>query len=191
MSPVQELCSSILVRTERLWIAPLRPSDFERYCDIVCNAATGQFDDEFPKSLFVAMMAFQESMDRPPFSTEGWNEYGVFEDNVGLVGLLSHCESRSMDGLSLSHVGFHFHPDCHGRGWATESVCGLLDALSHQGIGRVECLVHPDNLRSLALLGRIGFQKIGFNQERNEILMGLCLGQRSEPYRIAISTFGS
>ena len=165
------LCDLVpLVQTSRLRIDSLRPECFDAYCEIVCHEDTGRFDDEFPKSLDAADESFQESMEREPFSSEGWNEYGVFTEQGDLVGVVSHCERLCEDGLVRSRMGYHFHPDRQGKGYATEAVRALLTTLFEQGSHEVECVVHPLNERSIALLCRLDFRQVSFDPRANEEL---------------------
>lgn len=168
MSPVVE--SSLVVRTSRLFIAALQSSHFAEYCEIVCHESTGRFDEEFPKSQDQAKESFEESLERGPFTTDSWNEYGVFDPAGNLVGLLSHLDTICESGELQSRMGYHFHPAFQGRGYATEAVGGLLEALFGQGIRSVECVVHPANEPSVALLKRCGFALFGFDPAQNELI---------------------
>ena len=163
-----------LVQTERLRIGVLQSELFASYCEIVCDPNTGLYDEEFPKSKEEALQSLQESISTEPFSTEEWNEYGVYSDTE-LVGVISHRESTGSDGRLHSHMGYHFHAGFQGRGFATEAVRGLLSILSEQGICDVECVVHPENTPSLALLKRIGFAQAGFDASANEIVFQYAL----------------
>lgn len=61
-----------------------------------------------------------------------------------------------------NEIGFLFHRDVWGQGLAREAVGALLrygfDALN---FAKVRADVDPNNLRSLALLERLGFQRTG------------------------------
>ena len=167
---MNESLSGILLQTARLRIETLRAELFPDYCAIVCNSDTGLYDEEFPKSLEDAYSAFLESIERDPFSSDGWNEYGVFRDSGELVGLLSHCEFGNEFEVTHMRMGYHFNPDFRGQGYATEAVAALIDALFEQGSPRIECIVHPDNRPSLALLERLNFRCTTFNADCNELL---------------------
>lgn len=176
MSPVSSeivFDSEILIRSKRLVLRPLAQEHFASYCQIVCDESTGQFDEEFPKTTRQARESFEESISQEPFSFESWNEYGVFEEQGPLVGLVSHFDSASPDGSRKSRVGYHFHPSFLGRGYATEAVGSLTSLLREQGAHRVECVVHPANIPSVSLLKRLGFSLGGFNPQDNELIYTL------------------
>lgn len=172
MSPVSSeilFDSGVLVRSKRLVLRPLAQEHFPDYCQIVCNASTGEFDEEFPKSPQQARESFEESISQEPLSVDSWNEYGVFEEEGQLVGLVSHFDSVSPDCTRKSRVGYHFHPLFLGRGYATEAVGSLTSLLREQGTQMVECVVHPANIPSVSLLKRLGFSLGGFNPQDNEL----------------------
>lgn len=164
-----ELDPAVLVRTERLRIGVLHSELLSSYCEIVCDPSTGLFDEEFPKSSDEAYQSLQESASTEPFTVEEWNEYGVFADST-LVGVISHRDFPGDDGRMRSRMGYHFHAGFQGRGFATEAVRGLVQTLCENGINEIECVVHPDNTPSLALLRRLGFAQVGFNAAVNEVV---------------------
>lgn len=58
-------------------------------------------------------------------------------------------------------IGWHFHPDAQGNGFASESAAAVL-ALAHAtGIPRVVAVTHPDNVASQAVAVRIGMRPAG------------------------------
>lgn len=58
-------------------------------------------------------------------------------------------------------IGWHFHPDAWGNGFATEAAAAVL-ALAHAGgIRRVVAVTHPDNSASQAVAQRIGMRRVG------------------------------
>lgn len=61
-----------------------------------------------------------------------------------------------------SDIGYIFHPDVWGRGFATEALRPLLDrAFAVHRLDAVEADVDPRNTASLRLLARLGFRETG------------------------------
>jgi RimJ/RimL family protein N-acetyltransferase len=58
-------------------------------------------------------------------------------------------------------VGWHFHPDAWGHGYATESACGALDWAFEHGLDEVYAVVRPGNERSIAVCHRLGMERLG------------------------------
>lgn len=58
-------------------------------------------------------------------------------------------------------LGYVFHPDHWGRGYASEAAVRLVDACFAQGAHRIEARCNPLNDASWRLLERIGFRREG------------------------------
>ena len=65
------------------------------------------------------------------------------------------------DGDGEFEVGWHFHPDSWGKGFATESARGALAYGFEQGLEEVFAVVRPDNAASLAVCRRLGMEELG------------------------------
>lgn len=142
--------------TPRLTIGGLSSSDFPDYAQIVCLPAMGAYDEEFPKTLDQAQIAFQETLQQKPFQDNQWQEFGVFL-NRQIIGILSHCTELRFTGERVTRMGYHFHPNWQGQGFATEAVEGFIRILKERQVQWVECIVDPANYPSIALLQRLGF----------------------------------
>ena len=71
---------------------------------------------------------------------------------IGMCGLVRRDSGPEVD------LGYAFLPEWWGRGYALEAARAVLDwAQGFLGLGAVFALVRPDNARSIALLGRLGF----------------------------------
>ena len=58
-------------------------------------------------------------------------------------------------------MGWHFHPDHWGHGYATESAQLLLDQAWAVGLDEVWAVVHHGNDRSVAVTERLGMEPMG------------------------------
>lgn len=66
------------------------------------------------------------------------------------------------DERRTPEVGYGLLPDERGKGYATEAVRAVFDwARREHGIRRFRASVAPDNERSLHLIGKLGFRKVG------------------------------
>ena len=59
------------------------------------------------------------------------------------------------DGAGEFEVGWHFHPDAWGHGYATEAARGALGWAFDRGLDEVYAVVRPDNAPSLKVCGRL------------------------------------
>ena len=79
---------------------------------------------------------------------------------VGTV-LLVPLQDGEGNVVEEVEVGWHFHPDAWGHGYATESARGALDRGWAAGLDVVYAIVLPGNDRSTAVCARLGMQPLG------------------------------
>ena len=62
----------------------------------------------------------------------------------------------------VREAGWCLNPDCFGRGFATEAM-GAATAWLREEFGpqRTVCIIHPENVPSIALASRLGYRKLG------------------------------
>ncbi len=95
---------------------------------------------------------------------------------VGTVLLVPFLDPAG-DPLPEVEVGWHFHPDVWGHGYATESARGALEVGWSAGLDEVYAVVLPGNDASVAVTRRLGMEPIG----RTERFYGIEL----DAFRIA------
>ncbi len=67
---------------------------------------------------------------------------------------------KTGDPPSVAELGWVFHPDVVGHGYATEGASAIVDvAFRHYGCHRVEAQLDPRNERSAALCRRLGMRQ--------------------------------
>lgn len=65
------------------------------------------------------------------------------------------------NGTGEVEVGWHFHPDSWGHGYATESARGAVERGFAAGLPEVYAVVRPGNERSIAVCRRLGMAPLG------------------------------
>lgn len=60
-------------------------------------------------------------------------------------------------------IGWHFHPDHWGHGYATEAAQAVLEHAFASGLGRVVAVTNPDNNPSQAVCLRLGMTHLGLS----------------------------
>lgn len=60
-----------------------------------------------------------------------------------------------------TEIGWHFHPDHWGRGYATEAAEALLSAALASGLPRVLAVAYPENTASRRVCERLGMRPLG------------------------------
>jgi RimJ/RimL family protein N-acetyltransferase len=97
---------------------------------------------------------------------------------IGICGLVKR------DFLSAPDLGFALLPDYVGQGYASETARELvLHSLSNLGIRRLYAIVKRDNLRSIRLLGRLGFHYEGPSPQGAEVELYTRIHQSSQAQR--------
>jgi len=82
-----------------------------------------------------------------------WGLEDSTADLIGTCGLFKW--NRSWKSCS---IGFELAQAAQGKGFMNEAILACIRwGLSHMQLNRIDALVHPDNVRSLYLLQRIGF----------------------------------
>ncbi len=85
------------------------------------------------------------------------------EQSGGIVGVM-HLSQISRGALESAYLGFYGNAVLARRGLMTEAVrLAVRHAFDVTGLHRVEANVQPDNVRSLALVRRVGFRREGFS----------------------------
>jgi ribosomal-protein-alanine N-acetyltransferase len=108
--------------------------------------------------------------DRAGFA--GWFE-GLGDANIGfvaravatgaVVGVMNFSQIFRRN-FENAYLGFYGAVDCAGQGMMTEAVrLAVAYAFNEVGLHRLEANIQPGNLRSAALVRRVGFRQEGFS----------------------------
>jgi RimJ/RimL family protein N-acetyltransferase len=148
--------------SKRCLVRNWRSGDAERVLDIYRRWEVARWLGSDPKVM--------ESLDQARTTVERWaalngrgpiagrwaverRSDGVVAGTVILVPL--------PDGDGEFEVGWHFHPDSWGQGFATEAADAALSRAWQHGLSEVYAVVRPDNTRSLAVCRRLGMEALG------------------------------
>jgi RimJ/RimL family protein N-acetyltransferase len=79
---------------------------------------------------------------------------------LGVVGFGDWQRNIVPSLKGFPEVGWVLAPQCHGKGYATEAMQATFAwADAHFDQPRTVCLIHPDNLPSLRLAAKFGYQE--------------------------------
>lgn len=139
------------ILTPRLRLRPASTADLSAFHAILSDARAMAYWSSPPHTDLAQTRDWLDAtMSIPP----GEGEDFAVERNgavIGKVGLYRFPE-----------IGFIFHPDHWGRGFAAEALAPIVDrAFAVHGLPAIEADVDPRNGASLRLLARLGFVETG------------------------------
>jgi RimJ/RimL family protein N-acetyltransferase len=161
--------------TDRLVVRPWTHSeaDHDRIFDTYSRWEVARWLGSVPRAL--------ESRDDVPAIVDRWSarsdvdaltegrvpRFGVWAVEVletGVVAgtvLLVPLPDPDGTGNGEVEVGWHFHPDSWGHGYATEAARGAIAHGFAHGLDEIYAVVRPDNEKSLAVCQRLAMTPIG------------------------------
>jgi len=147
-------------RTERLLLRPFSADDFDAVFAIYSRADVARYLYQAPRSEPEARDMLHRRIGNRAVQRRGdtLSLAVVLEETGRLVG---DCFVRWLDDEHLQgEIGFAFHPDHQGRGYATEAARVLLriafeDVVLHRVVGRLEAR----NSASERVLQKLGMRR--------------------------------
>ena len=142
------------LHTDRLTVRMLRAGDAEEFVAYRNDPTVAQYQDwAMPYAVEAGrqLIADQAEMDGP---TRGdWVQMAV-EVAGQLVGDVA--VKVSGDGGTAT-VGYTLAPAHQGRGYASEALAAVVDALCAGGVHRFEASLYPENVASMLVVEAVGF----------------------------------
>jgi RimJ/RimL family protein N-acetyltransferase len=148
------------IHTERLILRPFRPGDIDRLADWQSRPEVARYLYWEPRSRAEAEAQLAKRMTEPRL--EGDDDcvaLGVERRDDGLLLGDASIWLRSADHRQVE-IGYVFHPDAGGKGYATETARALADfAFTELRAHRVYARTDARNTASAALLRRLGMRQ--------------------------------
>jgi RimJ/RimL family protein N-acetyltransferase len=152
-----------LLATPRLRLRQWRDDDVAAFFDIYSRDEVARWLGPQPRRAVATLGEAATRLSR-------WREYGetlaspyglwaivpADSDNDQPIGTALLLPLRDDEGPTGDvEVGWHLHPDQHGKGFATEAATALLAAAAEAGITEVLALTDVDNVASQAVAARL------------------------------------
>ncbi|MCK9539360.1 GNAT family N-acetyltransferase [Dokdonella sp.] len=140
------------IETERLLLRPPAHEDFERFADMFSDEDNVRYiGGALPRS-----EAWRRFLHMPgAWAMQGFAMFSVIDKTSGLW--LGQCGPWQPEGWPGTEVGWSFHRDAWGQGFAVEAATAALDWVFAQlGWSEVIHTIQPANRASQAVAGRLG-----------------------------------
>jgi RimJ/RimL family protein N-acetyltransferase len=157
----------MIFQTARLDMRPWHADDAERVFDMYSRWEVARWLGATPQimdSLDEARASIERRNDLSASSGGRFGSWAVEVRETGVVAgtvLFKLLPNSDSSPASDVEVGWHFHPDSWGHGYATESAKGAIDRGFDLGLPESFAVVYPDNSASLAVCRRLGMSPIG------------------------------
>lgn len=153
------------LETERLLVRPIQPPDAKAVFKYRSNKQVNQYQSFIPESVEEVDHFIAHKVSAQINVPGTWIQLVVIEKEQGqLIGDIG-VHFHAWDALQ-SEIGYTFDCLYHGKGYATEALKQIINALfGPLGKERVTASVHPRNLPSIKLMERLGFRKEAFLQK--------------------------
>lgn len=154
-----ELAPSYPIETERLRLRPFSRGDVDAVCAYRSREDVTRFMFDPPMTREACAEAVQARVGQTAWAGEGDRIFLAVErtHDLSMMGevvlILRSRESRQAE------LGYTFHPDFHGCGYATEASRALLDLAFAAGIHRVFARCHAGNDASRRVMERLGMRR--------------------------------
>ena len=145
-----------ILETERLLLRVQQAGDFERYAEMLAH----------PSSLHIGgpllrHEAWRRFLQMPgAWMVQGFAMFSVVEKSSGRW--MGQAGPWCPDGWSGTEIGYSFHMDARGKGYATEACAAAMDyAFDILGWDEVIHSISPENTASQTVAQRLGSRNRG------------------------------
>jgi [ribosomal protein S5]-alanine N-acetyltransferase len=147
-----------MLETDRLTLRNFRPDDWEELLELAIRyQATewAKYDHPWPTSE-------EKVRDMAEWLATEEGFLAVVVKSTGkLIGLLHIGRKQEEEDARIHSLGYVFHPDYHGQGYATEACrAGIAQIFGPWEADEITTGTHPDNEPSVRLLHRLGLQRV-------------------------------
>ena len=157
----------MILETDRLYLRHFVLDDAQRLSEYRDKKEVCKYQTWKKYSVFDAKRRIKYCMKHPDFSPSvGNHQYAiVLKENDMIIGDL-FIETRYMDSFLL---GYTLDNDYWHHGYAFEIVDAFLDYMYDEGFNTCYAYVYRDNISSIRLLQKLGFELRAMPQEYREL----------------------
>ena len=157
-----------ILQTARLILRPWEPADANFVLDLYSRWEVQRFIGNPPRVMASRAEAQErinawQHMDQPVHAV--WavqlRESGQLVGTLLLKSIPASGGSLPLQPSGDTEIGWHFHPDHWGHGFASEAAAAVLDYALAAGLKRIVAVTAPANTASQKVCGRIGMRHLG------------------------------
>lgn len=144
------------IESERLILRVPEIADYPRFAEMFADPATHHIGGPLVRG-----DAWRRFLQMPgAWFTQGFGMFSVIEKSSGLF--MGQAGPWFPDGWPDTEVGYAFHPDGRGKGYATEACAAAIDwAFATLGWATVIQSIDAANIESQKVAQRLGARNIG------------------------------
>lgn len=154
-----------IVETERLVIRQIEPGDVNHLSKVLTDPIVMKYSTVgvHSKEQIINYIANAQKQ----YELNGYGHWAIFNvtngEFVGVCGLNKH----ELDSNEVVHINYRLATEQQGKGYAVEATLGVLAfAKNLLKLEAVYALIEPENIGSVKVVNRTGFQFIGPSQFR-------------------------
>lgn len=141
--------------TERLKLSPISVAEHAHYFRLFTDLRSMEFS--------LGVKSAEQTQEWIDLNVLQWDAFGFGAFSIYLkignefIGTCALAMKKPADP-STAEIGYRLLPDYWGKGYATEACGELLYLATDTGfLRRVNALIDPDNVRSIAVVRKLGF----------------------------------
>lgn len=148
----------MLIETSRLILREFDLSDLDDFAAIMADPEVMRFSISGPWDR-ARTREFLESC-QVDYSPQRWG-FGrwavIHKEDQRLIGFSGLARFDEVDGFPEVEIGYRFHPDYWGQGFATESAVASRDyGFQELKLLRLISLIEPENVASIRVAEKVG-----------------------------------
>jgi [ribosomal protein S5]-alanine N-acetyltransferase len=143
------------IQTKRLIIRPFQEADRNALMNLLTNEEFMDFSDTGAFTYETANLRFSQIIS---YATQGFGKQAIILIDSG--ELIGYCgiEPFQLNGSQEMELGYRVVPSHRGKGIATEAARSVL---AHSPKNKLFAYVEKQNVKSIGVLLRIGFERKG------------------------------
>lgn len=177
-----------MIETERLILRQFTHDDAERLYDMFRRPEVARWSGT--GTPMTSIDEAHERIDRYPVRRGDHPAADVFAAELKATGAMAGMcmlvplpPSRGVERSDME-IGWHFHPDSWGNGYATEGATALVERAFAAEIPELYAVTNPDNAASQAVCRRLGMEDIGLSTDWYDVeLRAFCLKAPGVPVK--------